>query len=65
MISRFKNARSFVLGKVRSVSQSVAGMMAVLDVLGTLVYGVISLAQEPDTGLYSVLNVGCIRTKPF
>ena len=41
MMSRFKNAKSFVLGKVRSVSQSVAGMTAVLAVIGTLVYGVV------------------------
>ena len=53
MMSRFKNARSFVLGKVCSVSQSVAGMMAVLAVIGTLVYGVVGLAHEPDTTIVS------------
>ncbi len=53
MISRFKNAKSFVLAKVHSVSQSAAGIAAVLAVIGTLVYGVVGFAHEPDTTIDS------------
>ena len=53
MMSLFENAKSVVSGKVRSVRQSVAGMTAVLAVVGTLVYGVVGFAHEPDTTIAS------------